>query len=330
MSEKTPLPEEPHPPTDAAVDPSAPDSPLPSGPPDDWQHLALFERVRDALYALPSFFESELNISGVLATDLFTFNSSLAATIEYQVVEALNNLRNTWDPDQEYALYRFVRQAQRFPDVILRASVPNRRTGEAEVLMGIELKGWYVLSKEAEPSFRYRATPEVCAPWDLLVVYPWALSNVISGSPELLRPYVIGARTAAKYRNWHWEYVTRREGNGIIDLSDVNHYYPTKSEEISDKPRDDRGGNFGRFARTGLMDDYKEDIFKETLSGIPISAWLKFLKIFSEEQTEERIFRRLDRLASTEAPTQHQISNRVIEEIKNRLVEIVELARDEQ
>ena len=40
--------------------------------------------------------------------------------------------------------------------------------------MGIELKGWYVLAKEKEPSFRYKVTPAVCAPADLLVVVPWA------------------------------------------------------------------------------------------------------------------------------------------------------------
>jgi hypothetical protein len=49
--------------------------------------------------------------------------------------------------------------------------------------MGIELKGWYVLAKEKEPSFRYKVTLTVCAPADLLVVVPWALSNVISGRP---------------------------------------------------------------------------------------------------------------------------------------------------
>ncbi len=69
-----------------------PDPPRPTSPPENWEHLGLYKRVREALYILPSLFESELNITGVLATDLFTFNSSLGATIENQVVEVLNDL----------------------------------------------------------------------------------------------------------------------------------------------------------------------------------------------------------------------------------------------
>ncbi|MDX2288421.1 MAG: hypothetical protein NW217_06325 [Hyphomicrobiaceae bacterium] len=61
-----------------------------------WGHFALWEAVRSAIFALPSRFESDLVISGVLAPDLFAFNSSLAATIEEQVVAALNRLRETW------------------------------------------------------------------------------------------------------------------------------------------------------------------------------------------------------------------------------------------
>lgn len=158
-------------------------------------------KVLAALYALPPQFESDLHISGVRATDLFTFNASLGATIEEQVVEALNAMRtSTWDPDEQYAQYRFVRQPQTFPDVVLRAAAPGLQPA---ILFGIELKGWYVLAKEREPSFRYRVTPSVCAPDDLLAVFPWALSRVISGSPELFRPYVTKAAYAAAYRNWH-------------------------------------------------------------------------------------------------------------------------------
>ena len=76
----------------------------------------------------PSYFKTDLRISGVLATDLFTFNSSLGATIEAQVVEALNAIRGSWDPEQRYAAYSFVRQSQRFPDVILRTAASGSGT----------------------------------------------------------------------------------------------------------------------------------------------------------------------------------------------------------
>jgi len=71
-------------------------------------------------------------------------------------------------------------------------------------LIGIELKGWYMLSREGVPNFRLDCTPAVCAPQDLLVVVPWAFADVVAGSPRLLPPYVTPVRYAAERRNWHW------------------------------------------------------------------------------------------------------------------------------
>ncbi len=194
--------------------------------------------------------------------------------------------------------------------------------------MGIELKGWYVLAKEGEPSYRYRVTPSVCAPADLLVVYPWALSNVISGSPKLLRPYVIGARTAAEYRNYFWQYVRRAKTSREIELSAETDYYPTKSQKIADVPKGDKS-NFGRFARVRVMDEYKEELFGESLSGIPISAWQKFFSIFSEEQTVEGMLRRLDAVAASETPARVPVSEETLEGIKDQIAEIINLASSE-
>ena len=150
-----------------------PNSPNPTEPDPNWEHLVLWANVKAAIFALPSRFESELVISGVLATDLFAFNSSLGATIEDQVTASLNDLRSVLDPDNQYSLYGFERQPQTFPDVVLRSSGPDITP---QIIMGIELKGWYILAKEREPSFRYKVTPAACAPADLLVVVPWTLS----------------------------------------------------------------------------------------------------------------------------------------------------------
>lgn len=259
-------------------------------PDSTWEYRTLYDNVVKTLYALPSFFKTDLLISGVLATDLFTFNSSLGATIEAQVVEALNAVRGSWDPNQTYAAYSFARQSQRFPDVILRTAADI----EPKILLGIELKGWYALAKEREPSFHYKASPSVCAPADLLVVYPWALSSVISGSPQLYQPFVTGARYAAEYRNYWWQYVKEGGEKNALRLSSVDQFYPTKSQPISDVALHDDGGNFGRFARTGIMDDYRDTLFQEQLSGIPLSAWQKFLSAFSEDKTEAQIGRAVD------------------------------------
>ena len=84
----------------------------------------LHRRVRDAIASLPAYFRTETKIEGVNATDLHTLNTVLGATIEEQVVRTLNDLRNSWDPDERYALYSFVRQAQTFPG---RAPAPSLR-----------------------------------------------------------------------------------------------------------------------------------------------------------------------------------------------------------
>lgn len=287
-----------------------------------WDHLDLYRAVYETLFALPAYFKSSLHIKGVLATDLYTFNSALGATIENQIVEALNELRETWDPGNEYRLYRFVRQAQRFPDVILRSSAPGK---EADILLGVELKGWYALAKEREPSFRYAATPAVCAPWDLLAVYPWALSEVISGQPQLFQPFVVSARYAAEYRNWMWQHGMRGGGNKTIAVSSVNHFYPAKSEMISDQPASDKGGNFGRIARTRIMDDYIEGLNREKLSGIPLNAWQRFLSLFREDGSEESIVRELDRLITDVGRGSPPLTREEMGEIKEHLSEIVRI-----
>lgn len=237
-------------------------------------------------------------VSGVLATDLFAFNSSLGATIEEQVVVSLNKLRTVWDPDQKYALYNFERQPQTFPDVVLKAAAPDVEPG---ILLGVELKGWYVLAKEREPSFRYKVTPAVCAPGDLLVVVPWALSNIISGSPRVFTPFVIGARYAAEYRNWYWEHDKGGRSNNAITLSTVTTQYPSKSEMISDRPISDGGSNFGRLARTGVMAEFIAELFDAKLAGIPLSAWQKFLSLFTESHSVEDVEIALERMAKTVA-----------------------------
>jgi len=271
-----------------------PPPPAPTEPDANWEHRELWAAVKKALYTLPSTFDSELVISGVLATDLFAFNSSLGATIEEQVIASLNKLRGVWDPDQRYALYSFERQPQTFPDVVLRASAPDV---EPKIIMGIELKGWYALAKEREPSFRYKVTPAVCAPQDLLVVVPWALSKVISGSPQVFAPFVMGARQAAETRNWYWQHsrVDRGGARGLT-LSQATNHYPSKADPIGDVPQAD-SGNFGRLARAGIMSAYIDELFQDKLSGIPLLAWQRFLGLFTESQTATDLANGLSRLA---------------------------------
>ena len=263
-----------------------PPRPEPQAPPADHPHLALWKAVGQAIAALPARFRSPLGVSGVLASDLFAFNAALSATIESQVVDTLNEARATWDPDGRFGAYGFVRRPQTFPDVVLATSSPEV---EPSILMGIELKGWYVLAREREPSFRYRTTPGVCRTVDRLVVVPWALSQVISGEPRVFAPFVVGARHAAELRNWHWRYGMKGGAERAIELSTATTSYPDKREEISDRAARDRGGNFGRLARTGVLRDYVEQTFREDIAGIPLGAWQEFLALFNERFSEEDV-----------------------------------------
>ncbi len=244
------------------------------------KHRGLFEGVKEALHRLPESFESPLEIKGVLSTDLFSFNTSLSATIEEQVVASLNDLRHVWDEESKYDLYSFERQPQTFPDVVLRTNAPKK---EPKIIMGIELKGWYVLSKEKEPSSRYKVTPSVCADTDLLVIVPWVLDEVTSGSPIVFDPFIVRARYAAEYRNWWWEHKRESTSNKNIILSSCTNSYPSKKDQILDKPASDSGNNFGRFARTGIMGQYFESLFNTLLSGIPLGSWQAFFSLFSQD-----------------------------------------------
>ncbi len=245
---------------------------------------------------LPSLFKSDLVIAGVRATDLHAFNTSLGATIEEQVVAGMNAIRDaTWDKDRKYTDLTFVRQSQTFPDVVLTEAAPPHKP--VTPIMGIELKGWYAMAKEGVPSFRYTTTPEAAAPQDLLAVFPWALSAVISGTPILFPPYVTSARHAAEYRNWWWQYERDAKRDASIKVSTHEGYYPIKSDLIADVPAED-AGNFGRIARTKLLqrEGYIDATLQAELSGIPLYAWLKFFKLFSESNTEEKITASLDRM----------------------------------
>lgn len=255
----------------------------------------VWENVRSALTALPAHFRSDINITGLRATDIFTLAAALGATIEDQVVTTLNLMRPVWDPDAEYQLFRFVRQPVTFPDVLLKSLSPSQTGGQA-IAMGIELKGWYLLSKEGEPSFRYRVTAAACSDMDLIVVVPWYLSNVISGMPTLLPPFMASARYAAEYRNYHWQHLRASAGDKRITSPRGVAPYGPRTIQLSDVPVEDGGGNFGRFARTGLMDEYIETVNAEAISGIAAKHWRQFFKMFQEQDDPERIAAALHRL----------------------------------
>ncbi|MGF6349544.1 hypothetical protein [Variovorax sp. W2I14] len=301
--------------------PSAPAKPAPTGGPAGWEHRALYEAVKKTLFALPEEFTSSLVIRDFRATDIFTLNSALGASIEDSVVTSLNRLREVWDPDGKYSVYKFERQAQAFPDVRLVTDAE----GLPSPLMGIELKGWFAMAKEGEPTFRYTVTADACAPQDLLVVFPWVLSDVVAGSPKLLTPFVGEAKYAAQLRNYHWQTVRlAKGGNAGITVATHRTPYPAqKADQSSDRADGDGSGNFGRIARYGLLDTFVVATVKHLVSGIPVKAWLKFFTVFSDNNREteqvsidvERAFR----IELLESQEQKDTIVRVLEMLASKL-----------
>lgn len=228
-----------------------------------------------------SYFKPEIHIVGVNTPDLHTLNTVLGATIEEQAVATLNAMRSAWDPGKQYLHYSFVRQAQVFPDVLLRRAPGVTGPGD-DIILGIEMKGWYVAAREAVPTFRFVVTPDACADADFVVVMPWALSEVISGRPIMFPPFIEIAKYAAEHRNHWWQHVRKARGDTTIVAPDDAHPYPSKADKIDDMLESDTGSNFGRLARTGLMDDYIAGIMELLLSGVPIAKWVEFFGSLAE------------------------------------------------
>lgn len=297
-------------------------------PSSKWRHFKMWERVNALFYSLPNHFKTDLIVKGINVTEIFSVGGAFATVVDSQVVTILNRLRNLWDPDNEYSNYAFVRQSQTFPDVLLR-----NLQDEKDILFGIELKSWYVLSKEGEPSFRYQVTPEACAEPDLLVVIPWLLSDVISGIPKSLTPYKELAKYAAKYRNYYWQ-KSRTERNENPNIrkppKENRHPYPSSKQESSDEAEGDKGGNFGRIARAGILDEYVNSIKAQDYLGVRILHWIAFFKAISETSTDEQIGKKLESLkiqiqsnaAPFDSDQEHTQYREVFLEVVERLEEL--------
>ena len=104
----------------------------------------------------------------------------------------------------------------------------------------------------------------------------------------------------AEYRNWWWQHKQEAKTGqtGIIMPTAATPYPAQKSDKISDVPESDGGSNFGRIPCLGIMDDYMAELMRSTLSGIPLWAWLDFLRPFAGEAIEDDIRKDITRVAA--------------------------------
>ena len=178
----------------------------------------------------------------------------LGATLEVQVVETLNRIRDVWDPNDNWPLYRFDRQAQTFPDVLLR-----RQTAQGfDVALGIELKGWYVLSKRERaqlPVLRLPRRLHQMGPTRRHTLAPLqrAVRNsprrraraVVSPTHRRIPQLVVGTQAQEPNRD-----------PTIRPADNPQPYQQRSNTSDGPAPGADRGGNFGRIARIGIMDTW--------------------------------------------------------------------------
>lgn len=240
----------------------------------DWEHFELYNKIKDAINALPLYFKSGTNLFDIMPEDIPTLNSMLGRMVEHQVVEVLNKLRSEWD-DGSYSYCYIKRQPETFPDCLF----VNK---DKKPIFGIELKGWYLLSKEGEPSYRYTVSEQVCNNYDLLVIVPWALSGAVCGTPLVYNPFMISAKYAAAFRNYHWQNIRKTKSDSTIISPENSSPYPKRGDHINDMPVEDNGNNFGRLARTGMMDSFITMMYDQDLCGIRMDNWLKFMKSAGE------------------------------------------------
>ena len=283
---------------------------------------SLAKRIREvALPALVDYFEFDQEIGGIRATDLFSLNSLMGATIEDQVVNTLNKHRNTWD-DGHWGEYTFVRSAQAFPDVRL-----VHRSNSEDIKLGIELKSWFLLSKEGEPSMRFVPHPDACAALDMVCVVPWYLSNAVCGKPQVARPWVQQAKYATKWSMFFWQFLRQTDKATTLESRKFKAIppcspYPKKSDNISLHPVNDSGGNYGRLPRyRPIMDTFCEEALNTEILGIKAESWRYFLQIQTDSVTVNDIKKKL---ASKFGITDFSDSDRVIELISSVLRELPE------
>lgn len=289
----------------------------------DDERAALIHSLRHVAFpSLPAECTIENYYSGILATDLFSLNTLLGSMIENKVVTFLNAHRQLWD-DGRWDEYHFIRSNESFPDVRLV------RKGDSQTpILGIELKSWFILSKEGEPSFRYRTASEACDPGDLLCIIPWYLSDAVCGTPVLAMPWVFSAKAAAEATKRYWLYERQTEKpmtlqqRALETPSGVKPYMENARDKTNYKPVNDGGNNFGRLARTGIMSDFVKDTLLTDILGIPADNWRLFLKAHTDSSSLHDIQKKISTI--TKIPQSEEFQQ-LMEALRSYIEELPEI-----
>ncbi len=123
------------------------------------------------------------------------FNNYVGQGIEELIGVQLNGaLRDLWADDPNLV---FFRNAVQFPDLYLIHKEQKR------ILLSIEVKSWFVFSGD-DITARFEVAPSVIKDGSLIVLFPWHMTDLVFGTPILLRPYIGDAKALAERRDQIW------------------------------------------------------------------------------------------------------------------------------
>jgi hypothetical protein len=118
------------------------------------------------------------------------FNNYIGQGIEELIAKHLNSVFSGSD-------WKCIRNAVQFPDLYIVN--PQKKT----LLLALEVKSWFVFAGD-DITARFEVAPNIIRPDVRLILFPWHMTNLISGVPRLLAPYIGSAKALAERRDQIW------------------------------------------------------------------------------------------------------------------------------
>jgi len=198
-------------------------------------------------------------------------NNYVGQGIEEYLCESLNvSLASSFVDGLE-----FYRNSSQFPDLFL---IDNNTKS---ILLSIELKSWFVFSGD-EITARFHTSPDAIPDGSLLIIYPWLLDRIISGSPLLLAPHIADAKELALKRDsaWHKEGVKKVDIVTEDEIKSAINKIRNKSVGMqwNDKlkvwePESDNFSKIWRIYDDAINIDFYSKTMQYTINGRTIASW---------------------------------------------------------
>ena len=232
--------------------------------------------------------------------------------MEKQLAISLENHRTLWDPHNEYADHHWFHQGDVFPDLFFSKGRDGKELRE-NVRVAIEVKSWYIFSKESEPSLRFKQAGCFVNDTCIVVIFPWFLTNVVGGRVAVLPPIVLSAIDIVKDRDAHWK---KNEIRDHDYFEEKNGKAPKPFQSIENKRFtvvSSANTNFGRIFR---LQEYKKllNFYDVEIKGTSPSQFRKFLNDV-EKKTSGHFVAVVRHDAAVQYPAFHTVYSKIIQSI---------------